>query len=285
MDILDVLNDRGIEYKNTNNPAEILLNCSSGFHVDKSPSLSYNIESNIFNCWSCGFRGGPNKYLASIGVSVILDLDSKQPYRIQKLKQKIRDKIEIKTLELPEVRKELTESFKDIELTTLKEFNAFTTNELNMHNYICIPVYQNGKLRFIEGRLEKELTKQNKYSRKPAGAITSDCLFPLDKIKNTNYVILVEGIFDMLNMWQMGYTNTLCIFGSTNFGKTKVNILDKMGITRVDIMMDSDQAGKMAADKIATLLDAADISPRIITLPEGMDPGVLSIALAKKLLT
>ena len=58
MDLLELLDKRGITYKRTNNPAEILISCTSGEHQDSSPSLSYNIERHVFNCWSCGFSGG-----------------------------------------------------------------------------------------------------------------------------------------------------------------------------------------------------------------------------------
>ena len=66
MDLVELLNTRGIEYKKTNNPAEILISCTSGEHTDKSPSLSYNLEKNIFHCWSCGFSGGINKFMKSM---------------------------------------------------------------------------------------------------------------------------------------------------------------------------------------------------------------------------
>ena len=87
MDLVDLLNRRGIEYRKTNNPSEILISCTSGEHIDKSPSLSYNLEKNMFHCWSCGFSGGITKFMKSIGETVILDVDSKQPYKIKKLKQ------------------------------------------------------------------------------------------------------------------------------------------------------------------------------------------------------
>ena len=50
MDLVELLNTRGIEYKKTNNPTEILVSCTSGEHTDKSPSLSYNLEKNVFQC-------------------------------------------------------------------------------------------------------------------------------------------------------------------------------------------------------------------------------------------
>ena len=35
--LVELLNTRGIEYKKTNNPTEILVSCTSGEHTDKSP--------------------------------------------------------------------------------------------------------------------------------------------------------------------------------------------------------------------------------------------------------
>jgi len=284
MDLPELLTLRGIPFKKTNNPYEILITCTSGMHDDKNASLSFNLEKNIFNCWSCGFRGGITKFLQSIGEVQYLDLESKQPYRIKKLKDKLRAKVELDDIKLPDDRKIYLEEFRGIDAEIYRQFQAFTTNEMELTDYLCIPVFQHGKLKFIEGRLLRDLPNQPKYFRRPAKASVSDCLFPLDKIKNTNYVILVEGIFDAINMWKIGYTNTLCIFGTTNFGKKKLDILDNMGVTKVDIMMDSDAAGVKAAEKIAELLDSRNIFARIIKLPPGIDPGELSKQQAERVL-
>ena len=109
MDLVDLLNHRGIEYRKTNNPSEILISCTSGEHVDKSPSLSYNLEKNVFHCWSCGFSGGITKFMVSIGETVRLDVDSKQPYKIKKLKDKIRKVVEQDEIKLPEENRETIE--------------------------------------------------------------------------------------------------------------------------------------------------------------------------------
>ena len=63
----------------------------------------------------------------------------------------------------------------------MKEFQAFTTQHLGLKDYICIPVYQFGKLKFIEGRLAKDISGKPKYYRRPQAASVADCLFPLDK--------------------------------------------------------------------------------------------------------
>ena len=284
MDLVELLNHRGIEYRKTNNPSEILISCTSGEHIDKSPSLSYNLEKNIFNCWSCGFSGGITKFMKSIGETVILDVDSKQPYKIKKLRDKIRKVIEIDDIQLPSTRQVYAGEFKGISGATLKEFQAFTSSEMGLKEYICLPVYQFGKLKFIEGRYAGIVANKPKYYRRPQGASVSDVVFPLDKVKNTNYVILVEGIFDMLNMWQLGYHNTLCIFGASNFSRKKLEILDRIGVTRVDIMMDPDAPGQMAAAKIADALDTKNIMSRNIKLPVGTDPGEINARQAERYL-
>jgi len=282
MDIREVLTDKGIPFKDTNNPYEILIQCTSGEHEDNNASLSYNLDKDIFNCWSCGFKGGSTKFLASIGVTELLESDSKQPFRIRKLKSKIEDKMLKHSVKLPLDKVMVTECFKNIHPRVLIEFGAFTTDSLGLSDYFCIPVYQFNKLRFIEGRLQyTNSDHKSKYNRRPEKAITADCLFPLDKVGNVNYVILVEGIFDMLNMWQLGYTNTLCIFGASNFSKKKVDLLDRVGVTRVDILMDPDIPGQKAAKNIEELLEKHDIFSRNILLPEGVDPGELTQAQAK----
>ena len=276
MDLVELLNHRGIEYRKTNNPSEILISCTSGEHIDKSPSLSYNLEKNVFHCWSCGFSGGITKFMVSIGETVRLDVDSKQPYKIKKLKNKLRKVIEQDEIKLPEERHVYAGESKGIAGRVMKEFQAFTTQHLGLKDYICIPVYQFGKLKFIEGRYAGMIAGKPKYYRRPQGASVSDIIFPLDKVKNTNYVILVEGIFDMLNMWQLGYHNTLCIFGAANFSRKKLEILDRIGVTRVDILMDPDAPGQMAASKISEMLDTRNILSRKIKLPVGVDPGELN---------
>ena len=284
MELIELLDKRGIEYKKTNNPSEILISCTSGLHEDKSPSLSYNLDKNLFHCWSCGFGGGSSKFLESIGEITRLSVESKQPYKIQKLRNKIKQIIEIDDIQIPEERFPYSSEFRGINGNIMREFNTFTTQQLQLQNYICIPVYQFGKLKFIEGRKITDGGAQPKYFRRPNNAKISTILFPLDKIKNTNYLIFVEGIFDMLNMWQLGYRNTVCLFGASNFNKSKLDILDRIGVTRIDIMMDSDTAGHIASEKILKLLDTRNIYSRIIKLPPGKDPGSISKIEAKEAL-
>lgn len=279
MDINEILNSKGIEWKQTNNPSEILIKCTSGEHDDSNPSLSYNLERNVFKCFSCGFAGGQNKFLQSIGITTKIQIESKQEYKVLKLKRKLQRLINNDTIKMPRAITNVTWDFHDINKKTLIDFNAFLTSEYELEDYVCIPVFQFQRLRFIDGRYKSLDKKENipKYLRKPSNVSVASTLFPLDKIDKTNHVILVEGMYDMLNLWQHGIRNVLCIFGANNFGQEKIDILEKLNITKVTLMMDGDTAGRSATVKIQSILEKNDILTNRIYLKEGEDPGKLSL--------
>lgn len=278
-DIFTSLNKQGIEYvSNPNKKSEILIKCVSGLHEDTNPSMRFDLDKNIFHCFSCGFGGSYKKLLKAIGEDTSLELETKQTYKVKKLKDKLHAKYFKLDIELPADYINLNFDFKGVDATTIKEFEAFTTNQHGLSDYICFPVYQSGKLRFIEGRYKLLNVKTNspRYMRKPTNAKVSDLLFPLDKIKDKSHLILVEGLFDMLNLWQHGYKNVVCIFGTNNFKQEKAKILDDIGCKRVTIFMDNDISGRKAAEIIQSLLEAKDIETTIIYPPDGRDPGDMS---------
>ena len=276
MNMIDVLDQHGLKYEKTNNPTEVVLQCTSGNHADNRPSMMYNLDKDIFHCWSCGFKGTKRKFLQSIGINTDIPFDSKQPFKIQKLKDKLNEIIYEDNMVMPEDARPVNGTFKNISSDTLKNFNAFFTEKLGLEDYVCFPVSQFGKIRFIEGRNRFTKSEKPKYYRRPGKARSADMLYPLDKIKDKSHLILVEGIFDMLNMWDKGYENTVCVFGANNFSKPKLEILDRIGTTFVEILFDGDEAGKNGARKIADLLEKRFIQSKIINLAPGKDPGDLS---------
>lgn len=276
-EIEKILIEKGIEYKiNPNNPYEINMKCFSGEHADSNPSLSYNLEKGVFNCFACGFKGDTTKLMKELGIIFTIEPLSKQGFKIKRLAEKLESLRGDKPIYLPEPRFPVKHPFKGITTATMDKFNAFMTTYDSMDDYICIPVYQGGKLRFIEGRhtvLNAKNLNMPKYMRRPAGADVSSVLFPLDAIKDFTQVILVEGIFDALNMHDMGYTNTLCIFGTNNFNAGKAKMLDEYGCRHVILMMDGDTAGRQAAVKIQKLLSQRSIHTSIVNMEDGKDPG------------
>lgn len=283
--IISVLDKHSIPYLHEANSSEIKIKCISGEHEDSNPSMRFNLDKNIFHCFSCGFGGSYAKFLKTIGETEILDLDTKQPYKIKKLKSKLYNKFLKEEIKLPKDLLLYKHSFKGVGKDTIIEFGAFTTQSSGFSDYICFPISQFGKLRFVEGRFKvlNIQTNKPKYFRQPTNEKISDMLFPIDKIQDKSHLILVEGLFDMLNLWQHGYKNSVCIFGANNFGKEKLTLLDDIGVKRVTIFMDNDISGIKASQKIREMLESKDIETVIILPPDGRDAGDLTSPELKKL--
>lgn len=286
--IQEIFDEKGIEYyANPNKPEEINIRCFSGLHEDSNPSLSYNIEKEVFNCFACGFKGNKMTLMKELGIHITQNALTKQGFKINRLRDKLTKLQSAVPLRLPEPRTEVNFDFKGISAKTLKNFGAFTTSHDGLDNYICVPVYKHGKLKFIEGRYSSEEVSEGspKYLRKPTGVEVDTMLFPLDKITDATQLILVEGLFDVLNLQDMGYENSLCIFGANNFSPNKARVLDELGCRHVIIMMDGDSAGRLAATKIKNLLEQRNIYTTDIQLPANKDPGSLTVEEASDILS
>lgn len=276
-DLKEILKDKGVEFQETNNPTEILIKCTSGLHDDNHPSLHYNLDKNVFYCFSCGFRGGSLKFLESIGITQKLNIETKQEYKILKLKRKLQKIKNIDNIKLPGNMHKVTWDFNSINAEVLKEFNAFTTTDYTLEEYICIPVYQFGRLKFIDGRLRhSKAANKPRYVRRPAAVSVKDVMFPIDKIDKTNHIILVEGMYDMLKLWEHGIRNCLCIFGTQVFGKEKIDLLNKLNITKITLLLDGDKSGREASAKIKSLLERDNFIVNTIYLKPDEDPKQLS---------
>lgn len=279
--LTDVLLSKGIDYDTVpNKPEEIKIHCFSGMHEDNNPSLYVNLEKEVFNCFSCGYSGSTNKLVKDLGITNYDGPDSstKQGFKLLKIKSKL-DKLRVtREVVLPEPRALVNHEFKGINVPTLQSFGVFLTEHYELSDYVCIPVYQNNKLKFIEGRYKASDKPEGKakYMRLPEGSSVKNILFPLDKVEDFSTVILVEGIFDVINLHQLGYTNALCIFGTNNFTKEKVELLDELECTHAIIMFDGDSPGRLSAKKVSDMFSKKSIKSSIIDLPQGVDPGVLT---------
>ena len=98
-------------------------------------------------------------------------------------------------------------------------------------------------------------------------------LFAWSTVGNSPEVILVEGLFDLAVLWQAGFINTTCAFGTHLTQAQSLQLSDRPD-RKVFIAFDSDPngAGQHAARSLAQRLDNAGLKVRIVDLPEGQDP-------------
>lgn len=116
---------------------------------------------------------------------------------------------------------------------------------------------------------------QPKYLNSPETQVFSkgNNLYALNVAKNYNKnqnIILVEGYMDVVSLYKYGIKNSVASLG-TALTENQVNLLKRYS-REIYICFDSDNAGKKATDKAIDVMKNMNISPRIINLPENLDP-------------
>lgn len=85
-----------------------------------------------------------------------------------------------------------------------------------------------------------------------------------------NYVILVEGIIDVITLFQNGIHNVVAPCG-TSFTVEQAYLL-KYFTDNVILLYDSDDAGKKASQKVLNLCKSVNLNPVLLTLDGAKDP-------------
>jgi DNA primase len=250
---------------------DYLINCLNPDHEDNNPSLRINQDSGIFNCLSCGFKGNLFKHYGVV--------TSRTSVRTNALKKKLN---ELKTmmigLDYPLGSVPWTTEYRGISKETIIHFKAFKTTKVKeLEDRIIFPITDaSNKIQVFVGR-QTLGAGYPRYLNHPRGVVLQ--MFPVVMPKETKQIFLVEGLFDMLNMWDKGAKNTVCTFGTNTLLKdlgAKLLPYKAQGIEKVVIVYDADEAGKKAAKTIKPLIEAEDFLVEILSLEDGQDPGDLT---------
>jgi|19_taG_2_1085344.scaffolds.fasta_scaffold00062_56 DNA primase len=268
MNVEDLLTEETIKYYSQGQ--DYVIRCLSPDHEDKHPSLRIDRVSGVFNCLSCGFKGN---IFTHFGKKVSI-LDTKSA-GIKKKIQKIRANM---NLEMPQDARDFEHEYRSIKQETLLKYEAFNSDQLeDFEDRIIFPIRNlYGSIKAFCGRRTFS-DADPKYRFYPKNAAVP--LFPArpDKIIN-NSVILVEGIFDVLNLIDKGLPNALCAFGTNKLQKQenfqKIEYYEILGVDKIYIMFDGDEAGRIATGKTEAALKK-HYAIETIELPEGRDPGSL----------
>jgi DNA primase len=200
--------------------------------------------------------------------------------KIAALKEKLN---ELKTshigLELPSGHIPYLKQFRGVSPQTLKYFGAFYTNIVEkLQDRIIFPVKDiTGKIVVFVGR--HTLSNGNpRYINYPSGVKMP--VFPSHLPSGYQSMVIVEGVFDMLNLYDKGLENVVCAFGTNtlqNDTNQKLLPFKAQGITHIYLLFDGDEAGDKAAKALKPLIEAENFIVEIIKLPDGTDPGELDM--------
>ncbi|HEU4388773.1 MAG TPA: CHC2 zinc finger domain-containing protein [Blastocatellia bacterium] len=85
--------------------------------------------------------------------------------------------------------------------------------------------------------------------------------------RNTDEVIIAESVIDAAALWSAGLRNMIPIYGTTGLTEEITAHLRECRVRRAVLMLDSDEAGRAAADEIAARLRETSIEARSVELP------------------
>ena len=271
MTVEEVLEKQNIRFKHSGR--DLLIPCLNPEHPDTNPSMRVDRTTGIYHCFSCGFKGNLfTKY--NINIS-----------KLQKVRDRLKTKIDEKRAEavgiqIPEKAEFFTGEYRGISSRTYEHFKAFSYEEEGLANRIIFPIYDiTNKISCFVGRTVNDFEKP-KYKVYPARA--QPPFYPMSAKAYQGSIILVEGIFDMLNLWDKGIKNVMCVFGTQAYTEDKLRLLQMLGINTVHVFFDGDEPGQTAAYKLMELCDSMGFSTDNIVF-DGLDPGSLSAKQVERL--
>lgn len=129
----------------------------------------------------------------------------------------------------------------------------------------------------FSARKYREETFGGKYINTPETPLfkKSRLLYGLNycrrRIVKEKRAILVEGQIDCLRMIEAGLNLTVATLG-TALGENHVIELENLGVQKVCLLFDADDAGVAAVSKAGNLFQKRGIEVVVVTLPKGSDP-------------
>jgi DNA primase len=266
--VLELINKNNLAF--TVSGRDYLIKCLNPDHEDSNPSFRVDKVNGVAHCFSCGFKTNLFKYYGVFTNPI--------PIKIAALKEKLQLLLTGNNgLELPIGHTPYIKSFRSISPKTLKYFGAFYTNQVEkLQDRIVFPIKDiTSKIVVFVGR--HTLSNGNpRYINYPSGVKMP--VFPTHLPSGYESMVLVEGIFDMLNLYDKGLENVVCTFGTNTLQNdigTKLLPFKAQGITHIYILFDGDDAGAQAAKTLKPIIKQEGFIVEIITLPDNTDPGEL----------
>lgn len=115
-----------------------------------------------------------------------------------------------------------------------------------------------------------------KYLNSPESPIYSkgDNLYGLSRtredVRSRDSVIIVEGYFDLIALWNVGIRNVAATLG-TALTKRQVSLVGRLTRNAI-VLFDADEGGRSAVERSLPLFLEQGISASVVVLPDGADP-------------
>lgn len=303
--LLDYLRRRQWRARRAGHQQEFVGLCP--FHRETKPSFYVNARKNLFYCHGCG-RGGD--LIRWIQLSLGLSFRESVEHLKRELGQVTDPPLELleqttvfyqcQLHRHPEAAHYLAQrGLRDPDLIQLLRIGYAPGGNLRRHlaglgysldlllqaglinnqgrdalcRRVIFPCSQQGRVINLYGR-SIGTAFPHRFLPRPKGG-----LFAWESVNQFATVILVEGLFDLAVLWQVGFRNTTCAFG-THLTAAQLSQLCDRGSRQLYIAFDRDanHAGQQSAAALAQRLQGAGLKVHIAELPDGHDPNSYFVA-------
>ena len=131
---------------------------------------------------------------------------------------------------------------------------------------IIFPCHQSGRVGNLYGR---SITAAVAHRFLPG---SKGGLYAWESVQHCSEVILVEGLFDYAVLWQAGFHQVTCSFGTHLNACQFQQLCDRPRTVYLTFDADANGSGQQAAQQLAQRLRTQGLSTRRVLLPEGHDP-------------
>lgn len=266
--------------------------CPHPNHKDSDASFRVNTKTNTWCCYGC-HSDKKNKQEGSFGSDCIAFIEWISNGEMSWL-ECIKYLAEKANMPLPVEKHEkqyktnyaITQKFKrdmnDESLEYLyergisdKEIEEWSIGYDKAENRIVFPLIDSCKniIGFNKRLLTKEtkgISKKYVHSSDSEVFKKSNYLYGMHNINNTcNYIVLSEGVFDVILSRKYGLKNVVCALG-TSLSDYQMELLAKQK-KEVIVVYDNDKKGLKTMKKVLPLLEEKNIPAKLLLLPEGKD--------------
>lgn len=167
---------------------------------------------------------------------------------------------------------------RELKLETIKHFNVGYCSRGIMKGCIAIPVHdeENNLVAYAGRRLKpKDIREKGKY-KFPKGFRKELVLFNLNRVGEfieKQGIVLVEGFFSVLKLYETGFPNTVASMGCS-LSDAQAKLLSV--VSEIIIIYDNTKAGVSGALAARQKLEKYNLPVRIIWLPNDCEPEDLS---------
>jgi DNA primase len=269
---------------------------------DGERAFQINVSKNVFQCFSCKARGNVLDFVAAMEGCSIRDAALKlngwfltgergeiasTPAEAEKEPHK---PIPQGTINPPlsfELRVDHSHDYglrRGLTVETLEYFGAGLCLSKGMFaDRFVIPLHNEvGELVGYAGRALSEVQPKYLFPSRDKGFYKSHLLFNLHRIvPGTEQIILVEGFFATMYLWQIGIVS-IGLLGSSLSKEQEAMLVDRF--KRVLLLFDGDDAGRTATDDCLLRL-GRKLWVKVIGLPDGKQPDDLPADVIAELIT